>query len=91
MKQHRRNVLDERISGTLRSAIREQPIPAGLRFQLLHSALSGEGPDPQLSGQRTPPNWITPSNARRMENKQHSVQERKYGYMLTTASFRLAW
>ena len=91
MKLRRRSNPDDRIGGYLRAGLREQHPPDRVRAQIIRSASEGLHASTRLSGNRGGPGWITPSNARRMQNTRRSNQERKYGYMMLTANFRLAW
>ncbi len=91
MKPRKRDKLDDRIGRALKSGMLDQPPPVGSRHQLLQSAAAGPGATARREGWGVRRSRSTPSSERRREREQVALQGRKYGYIVVTANFRLAW
>lgn len=91
MKLHRRDKLDSRIGGVIKTGLLNQHASSGERFRLLRAAGAGSHTRLPFSAPHGRPDWITPSTARRMRRQQWSMEGRKYAYLVVTASYRLAW
>ncbi len=91
MKPHRRDKLDKRIAAALKAGLLNHRAPRSARYYLLRAAAVGTGSPLRLAARADHREWISPSTARLMRRERWSMEGRRYGYVLVTTSFRLAW
>lgn len=88
MKPHRRDKLDRRIGRALKAGFLAERAPLASRYRLLHSAANGANARAMTSTRR---GWSSAFSERTRAHQRQAVEGRKYGYLVVTAAFRLAW
>ena len=88
MNRPRSHVSDERILQALKSGLFGMEPQETVRSRLMASAASTE---PGAGVNTSRPDWVSPSTARRMRERQRSISWERYSYLVAATNMRFAW